>query len=354
MTVEVVGSDLSAPVEGSGRFTLEEVPPGPVRLHFVGSGVDASLDIGPVQRGQVVTIAVQVSGSTARLESETDASDEVHPAGVVTNLTGPCPNVTFNVGSTVVNTSDATVFDDGGCPALRNGDRVRVDAVPRSDGTVLATEIEVDGPGAPDEGDGGNDGDEPNDGPEDVHPEGVVSELSGSCPNVTFDVDGRTVQTSATTVFDDGGCPALRNGDRVRVDAVPQSDGTVLATEVEVDEPDDPPNAPDDGDDNDDELDDDDDDDQEDVHPEGVVSGLSGSCPNVTFQVNGTTVQTSATTVFDDGGCAVLANGDRVRVDALSQSDGTVLATEVEVDEPNDDSDDDSDDDNDDSNRGRG
>ena len=94
------------------------------------------------------------------------------------------------------------------------------------------------------------------------------------------------VRTSSATVFDDGGCPALRNGDRVRVDGVRQPDGSVLASEVEVDEiPVDP--RDDDGDD------DDRDDDDGEVHPEGVLTGLGGACPNVTFRVSATLVRHS-------------------------------------------------------------
>ena len=337
LTVSIVGSSVSTPVDASGHFTLEDVQPGSVQLRFTGPGVDALLDIGPVQAGQVITVDVTVNGSDATLESPPDSGEDAHLEGALTSLGGACPNVTFRVNGTLIHTSAATIFDDGGCAALDNGDRVRVDGVQQPDGSVQATEVEVDEPADDGSDDDPPGGDAPDDGDEDdgeVHPEGTVTSLGGACPNVTFRVDGTPIRTSAATMFDDGGCAALENGDRVRIDGVQQPDGSVQATEVEVDEPaddgsdDDPPggDAPDDGDEDDGE-----------VHPEGTVTSLGGACPNVTFRVDGTPIRTSAATMFDDGGCAALENGDHVRVDGHQQPDGSVQATEVEVDEADDD-----------------
>ncbi len=42
-TVEVMGTSVSAPVQGDGRFVLAAVPAGSVRLRFAGPGTDATL-----------------------------------------------------------------------------------------------------------------------------------------------------------------------------------------------------------------------------------------------------------------------------------------------------------------------
>jgi hypothetical protein len=42
-------------------------------------------------------------------------------------------------------------------------------------------------------------------------------------------------------------------------------------------------------------------------------------------------VRTSAATVFDDVTCANLANGARVEVDGIEQSDGSILATRIDA-----------------------
>ena len=79
---------------------------------------------------------------------------------------------------------------------------------------------------------------------------------------------------------------------------------------------------------------DDDDDDENDDADElkGTVSGVSGTCPSLTFTVNGKTVKTNASTVFENVACAQIANGTRVEVKGAPQSDGTLTAKKVERD----------------------
>jgi ribosome-associated protein YbcJ (S4-like RNA binding protein) len=60
--------------------------------------------------------------------------------------------------------------------------------------------------------------------------EGTISRLSGTCPNLTFALQGRLVRTNGST--DGLGQCRLTNGDEVRVDGVVQPDGSVLATRV--------------------------------------------------------------------------------------------------------------------------
>jgi hypothetical protein len=43
LTVTVIGTNITAAVDGSGRFVLENVPTGDVRLRISGVGVDAEL-----------------------------------------------------------------------------------------------------------------------------------------------------------------------------------------------------------------------------------------------------------------------------------------------------------------------
>jgi hypothetical protein len=62
----------------------------------------------------------------------------------------------------------------------------------------------------------------------------------------------------------------------------------------------------------------------------GDVSGLSGSCPAVTFTADGRTVIASASTNFKGGNCEKLKNGDTVIVRGLLTAEGTVDATEIE------------------------
>jgi hypothetical protein len=66
------------------------------------------------------------------------------------------------------------------------------------------------------------------------------------------------------------------------------------------------------------------------VQLEGPVSGLTGTCPSLTFKISGTTVTTIASTKTDPG-CAQVVNGAAVAVSGVRQSDGSVTASFVMV-----------------------
>lgn len=59
----------------------------------------------------------------------------------------------------------------------------------------------------------------------------------------------------------------------------------------------------------------------------GSVTGLSGSCPSISFSVNGKAVRTSGDTSFPGGSCAALKAGDGVGVFGSTQADGSIAAT---------------------------
>lgn len=68
------------------------------------------------------------------------------------------------------------------------------------------------------------------------------------------------------------------------------------------------------------------------VEIEGVIAQVAGACPNVTFTIAGKRIATEKSTRFDDGSCADLANGKKVEIDGVAQSDGSLRATEVDFD----------------------
>jgi len=367
LTVTVVGTSISAAVDSSGRFTLRDVPAGDVRLQFSATGVSASMTLTAVGANDRIQITVTITGSTANLEAQqrtgsdnrvelegkiqsintsarslqvagatvmvpNDAiirhgsqtltfadltadsrihvrgtlegaavraatlevqnqnpprGNDVELEGTVSGLTGSCPVLTFTVKGTTVKTSAATKFEDGNCTGVRNTVKVEVKGTRQSDGSVLASKVEVED--------------------DEVELEGTVSGLTGSCPTLTFTVKGTTVKTSAATRFEDGSCTGVRNGAKVEVKGTRQSDGSVLASKVEVED--------------------------DEVELEGTVSGLTGSCPTLTFTVKGTTVKTSAATRFEDGICTGVRNTVKVEVKGTRQSDGSVLASKVEVED---------------------
>jgi hypothetical protein len=64
----------------------------------------------------------------------------------------------------------------------------------------------------------------------------------------------------------------------------------------------------------------------------GAVVGLSGTCPVMTFTVNGRAVATSAATTYKSGSCGKLKDGETIIVRGVEAAAGGVDATEVEFD----------------------
>ena len=83
----------------------------------------------------------------------------------------------------------------------------------------------------------------------------------------------------------------------------------------------------------DDDKDDDDDDDEDDDELKGTVSGLTGTCPNITFTLSGVTVKANGTTRFEDGSCARVRNNIRVEVHGQPQADGSLQAARIDLED---------------------
>jgi hypothetical protein len=66
----------------------------------------------------------------------------------------------------------------------------------------------------------------------------------------------------------------------------------------------------------------------------GVVSGLTGTCPSITFNLNGMTgvaFKTGTATRFDSA-CPNIQNNVRVEVRGRRQADGSIQVDRIEVD----------------------
>src|SRR5712692_1432788 len=68
LMVSIVGTSVSAVVDGSGSFTLHSVPSGDQILAFSGNGVDARITITGVSEHEQIHITVIVNGNTAELD----------------------------------------------------------------------------------------------------------------------------------------------------------------------------------------------------------------------------------------------------------------------------------------------
>lgn len=59
----------------------------------------------------------------------------------------------------------------------------------------------------------------------------------------------------------------------------------------------------------------------------GALESRAGSCPAITFTLNGKTVRTDAETSFGGGSCASIQNGSTVGVIGTVQGDGSIAAS---------------------------
>jgi hypothetical protein len=144
---------------------------------------------------------------------------------------------------------------------------------------------------------------------------GTVGQLTGTCPAVTFVLSGTTVHTSDKTVFEVGTCADLKDGVRAGAMGPKRLDGSIDAERIRVagtppapgPRPEPPP------------------------HVGGIVASLTGACPALTFVLSGTTVRTTASTVFEGGTCADLKDGMRAGAAGPKGTDGAIEARHVRM-----------------------
>jgi hypothetical protein len=218
----VVGTDITAPVNPNGTFTLTNVPPGDIQLHFTGTGTDALLTVTGVSGGDELRITVEVSASTATLTNVTrkDKLNKVEIEGAV--VSGACAS--FVVNGTTIITDAATEFSKGTCASIITGALVQVKGSSLTDGTVRATSVAF----KKELGDDLENGE--GQGKNKLQLEGKVT--AGACGS--FTVKNVVVTTDAATVFKNGRCDEIAIGVMVHVKATSTGPGTALATEVNV------------------------------------------------------------------------------------------------------------------------
>ncbi|HEV8345356.1 MAG TPA: DUF5666 domain-containing protein [Vicinamibacterales bacterium] len=300
MVVSVVGTSITATVDGAGRFTLRSVPPGRVQLQFTATGANARLDLDDVADREEIRIEVRVSGATVEVElNEREKPDQrAEVEGRVTSVSA----TGLMVGDKNISVPAGTVIRHGGTPMqlsdIHVGDRVHVKGTRTATG-VTATEIQV------------QTGNGPGKEPEEAEVKGAVAAApTGACPSIKFMVGSTLVATNGSTRFDDTTCAQIAAGVVVEVKGTRQADGSVLATRVEAEKQQ-----------------------AQEVELKGVVAAKTTSCPSISFNVGTTKVMTNSATEFRDTTCAALANGNQVEVKGTRQADGSVLATRVEAEE---------------------
>ena len=309
--VGVVGTSVTAPVDGSGRFTLTSVPAGAVQLRFTGPGTDATLPVGAVQSGETITLVVSVSGPLAMIvtDSRNPNAAQIPLNGEIDTLTGSAASFAFKIGSRQIRGDSLTAFfGDGDRPdsfaSLHEGSRVEVKALQR-EGFFYAFRIHVNGTEAPEPTPNPN---PPTDTSASI--EGTLTSLGGAPPALQLVVGGTAVTTNADTVVQRRGdrqdLSTLSVGMTLHVVGDRQRNGSILARFIQIR------------------------DDQAggEVEIEGSLGGMHGSCPSDHLRRQRLLDRGGNVDAFTPA-CGELRNGNKIRVRGTRLANGDVQATSV-------------------------
>jgi hypothetical protein len=222
--------------------------------------------------------------------------------GIVTSVSGTCPDLTFVLSGVTIHLGARTRFEGGACGDVKEGMRAGAIGVNRPDGSIDAARLRVGTPPPPPVA-------------------GLVESLRGSCPALTFVLDAVTVHTSGATVFDGGTCADLREGMRAAAIGRRTGDRTLEAEHVKfAQRPAPPPPSPRPPQPPDDRA-----------SVGGIVRSVSGTCPALTFAIDRTTVHASARTVFEGGSCADVRADIRAGAAGARRADGSIDAERVRM-----------------------
>lgn len=364
--VTVGGSSNTAQVDGSGQFTLSDVPSGTVDLRFAGSGVNAALVLTNLLANQNVTLVVTLGATSVTLESarRVRGSDEelegnieslsppttlvvagrtvsvgsgtsftasgqaasfgslivgqriavkgqtggaaltatvvdiltpvsvgsLNMTGIIANFSGTQSAFQFTANGTQVRGDSVTTLDPSSqFNELGNGLSVQVAGAPRT-GYVYATRITITSLS--------------------TSFSGKILAKNGTPSQMVLLVANQTVMVSALTDVRRKGNPqgadTIQIGQTVSVTGREMVDRTVLASVLNITA--DSPGAA--------------------FLMSGIISALSGSCPQLQMTVDGYGIDTDAQTVFSTP-CNQLTTGDKVEIIGVVRPDFSVIATNI-------------------------
>jgi hypothetical protein len=261
--------------------------------------------------GMRVHVKGTASGSTLTATriviQNTITSIPVTINGIIESLSGTADLFEMTVNDRLVKGDALTVFFGNGgrddFSSLKAGLRVEIKGQQR-DGYVYAERLHIN---HPDPGD--DDDDDEQQQSASIH--GTLTAMAGTSPTLTLTVGGTTVRTNAGTVVQRRGdvqtLEQLQLGQSLHVVGARQSDGSLNARRIQIE--DDAVGG--------------------EMEIEGPAGGVKGTCPALSFGVNGFDVATNGSTSFEGGTCAALKSGTKVKVNGTRQADGSILATRV-------------------------
>jgi hypothetical protein len=303
MKVSVSGTNLQTFADATGRFALQNVPSGDVRLQFSSSSVDAGVDVSNVQQREAIELNVVVTSTSAVVESQRRSTgSDTELEGRIEKLPPEsAPNTLVVTGVTVLTNSSTKYFLNGE-PAdvddLAIGLRVHVKG--QSNGTgilALVIQIQNTNPDIP------------------VEINGIVDEFTGTSSQFQFEIDGRLIKGDANTeFFGNSAFSDLDDGVRAEVKGK-QRNGHVYAERIHVNTEELPPGP---------------------SNTSASIEGLLTSINLPLLVVDGVTVRTSASTTVRRGGddsqpLTALDLNMIVHVVGDRQSDGSLDARMIQI-----------------------
>lgn len=235
-TVTVVGTNITASINGSGKFVLKSVPSGTIRLRFEGEGFDASVTIRDVA-AEHIQITVTVNGSHATLDAviRIQPEDNADVDGVITSISHG--DRSMKVNGLEIKVRDAPIYEGSdriGISMLQVGQRVRVKGTAVHD-YIVATEVTLYGTtAAPDPEPPPSSPAPPAPPPGGQTIEGVISSISYG--DRSMKVNGIEIKVRDAPIYQGSsrvGITMLQVGQRVRVTGVWEHD-YIVATQVNI------------------------------------------------------------------------------------------------------------------------
>ena len=255
-------------------------------VRLVKNGILAMAMLMLAGRAQALGLQDRVLGANPLVD--TFQQLQVEGKATISAVTGTCPTVVLTISGIPVTVDATTTFPAGqSCGQLAANQRVEVRGMLTISAgalSVVATMIEIEDGS---EGEG----------------EGRVTDVQGTCPNITLTVDSLTVRADALTRYvpanRGAGCDQIRIGTKVKVKAVPATGGGYRARLIEI---------------------------KGHRHfgeGEGRITQVTGICPDATIFFGETAVQVNAATNFVGGACGDLAVGVRVQARGFKDDDAT-------------------------------
>jgi len=238
----------------------------------------------PQDDGSLLALEIEI-------ESKENDSGVVEPFVELKGIIDSFDSVeAFTVNGHSITTNLFTRYEDGNPDLLAMGIEVKVKGHQAEDGTIVAKKIEIESE---------------NDNNRETEVEG---EVTGFTSATEFTIGEQSITTTVNTRFDNGSAENLALGVYVEVDGLINNDGILVAEEIEFEE-------------------------ANEVSVEGVVSVFVSA---IEFSIGEQAITTNGETEFKNSSASMLAIGVTLEAEGVLDENGTLVATKVEFEEPDD------------------